>query len=241
LEIEQLLGGKMNNKTVFGVLATAFALSYGPSVSAELLASAASKAEEETFEVGVSFVDSTVTLKGSDSNIDNTDVDRQMIPVYAAYGLNDMMDAYAGVAMILKSEAEDVNGDGDGLAWGGGIRGNLPFGDEFTLRGYAQFLYISEEYDDGLKGNGWFLDVGALAMYEASDDLNIYGGLELAPTENFELKTSGQYSGGPFDLERDDLLTIRLGAKFNMDTFFLRGEAAFAGEQSFTIGAGMPL
>jgi hypothetical protein len=228
----------MSKKTVLTVLAVVAALGYGASVSAELLASPTSKAEAEAFELGAAFISSEITLENDG---DDSDIERQMISVYGAYGVNDMVDVYAGVAMILKAEADDINADGDGFGWGGGIRGDLPIGDEVTLRGYTQFLYISEEYDpDGLDGEGWFVDVGVLAMYEASDDVNIYGGLELAPFDNFEVKVSGDYlNHQTIDFERDDLLTIRLGAKFDIEDLFLRGELAFAGEKSFTIGAGM--
>lgn len=45
----------MNRNTVFGALVTAAALSYGSTASAEFLASAASKTEAETIEVGAAF------------------------------------------------------------------------------------------------------------------------------------------------------------------------------------------
>ncbi len=228
----------MNRNTVFGALVTVAALSYGPMASAELLASAASKAEADTIEVGAAFISSTVTFEAT--GYVDSDIERQMIPVYVAYGVSDTVDVYAGVAMILKSSFKDSNvGEGDGLGWGGGFRGDLPFGDDFTLRGYAQFLYISEEYTDQsnrtFEGSGWFADLGVLAIHELSDEFNVYAAFEIAPFDDFEVKERTT----TIDVERADLLTMRLGAKFNMDTFFIRGEAAFAGEESFTIGAGM--
>lgn len=219
------------------ILSTAVLLA-GNSVYAELLIDPIGSAEDGT-EVGAAFTSSSIEY---DVNGDD-EIDRTMLSAYAAFEAADEVDAFVAVAYSHKVEAEGINDDDAGIILAGGVRGVLPIDVDFDLRGYAQLAYIDETYlnknGGEVTGNGLELSIGALAVKEL-DEFEAYGGIELVPFGNFELETSGNRTGSA-DLDRDSLFGLRLGARFDVDDFVIRGEVAFIGEQSFTVSISKPL
>lgn len=194
------------------------------------------------------------------------DLDRTFIGITGAYGISDTLDVYGTFANIMKAEAEDVNDDGSGTAYAIGLRGAIPFNGNIHLSGYVQYLSIEEDYgsergfvDVYIPGVGTFFDVsgkleyegklkelsgGVVASMQASNEVTLYGGLELVAMSDAELKMKrsatiqGVAVGDEitFDGERADKIGFRLGAQYNAEAagFFL--STVFGHETGFMLG-----
>ena len=130
--------------------------------------------------------------------------------------------------------------------------------------GYAQLEYIADDfgsrvtiypgtYDvtEKFSASGMEFGGGVLGLLEVSDQLFVYGALELIPfgTMGWEEEINENplsstldpiQEKNSYDSERDNMFGIRVGAKYMInDEMFVRGEFSAVGEKSFIFGVGM--
>ena len=199
------------------------------------------------------------------------EADRTVLSGYGAVGLTDWLDLFASGGYIINSDGI-WHTDASGFVIAGGARAELWKRDNFSLMGYAQASYLSEEYEEedwyhyvrsGSFGGGTFtsdtysqnppndggpyeivgldasatlteLALGFLWRYEL-DKLALYGGIELVPVSDGEMKSDLLDSKS--DFERTGMFGIRGGATYRVrDDMFLRGEVTLVGEQTFNLG-----
>jgi len=173
------------------------------SANAELLVNPVSKSAMGAWEGSGYFGLSSVEYESGGSS---ADLDRTYLGATFAYGLNKSLDVYGSLAYTLKTEWENSSSDGSGYMLGGGIRANIPANMEVALHGYAQLLFIDEDYGTGPDGEETYLVAGVVAAKSLDKNIKLYGGLELNLLSDLDI--------GSISAERDNFLGIRLGANF---------------------------
>ena len=207
--------------------------------SAELFTDPSAKSAAGKFRGSAYFGTSTVEYKNKDTAIKG-DVDRTFLGISGAFGINDAVDAYASFALITKAETEDYPGDDTGTAIAFGIKGVLPIQGDVKLHGYAQYLMIDEDYGSAyfstLSAEETLISLGVVAAKEV-ENITLYGGAELALSSDAE-GTQNFTTGGTrkYDVERNDMLGVRAGARINAGQVDIDIGLALVHETNFTIG-----
>ncbi len=219
-------------KIIMAVLSVT-AMLFVNTAQAELMVNPTASAENGEMEGGVALSFSSISYEVPG---DNSDVDRKMLSAYGAMNVQDEIDIFGALGYTFQSELDGRNGDDTGFALAGGVRATLPIDGDFKVRGYGQLFYFDEDYGNSLSGTGIELSLGVLAIKEI-EELKIYGGVELVPFDDSELK--GNLA--TIDLERDNIFGLRVGANYQLnDQLLLRGELALISETTVTVGLSMP-
>ncbi|MCB0323575.1 MAG: hypothetical protein KDD69_08375, partial [Bdellovibrionales bacterium] len=171
-------------------------------------------------------------------DIGNGDIERTIIGAGFGYGLTPVVDLYGELGYIAEAELEDVDDDDDGFLFGGGFRGIVYHQSQFSLHGRGGFRFITEDYGDDADGDLTEVELGLVARYAVNRQLGIYGGLDLVPFSDGDIDVSG---GGSADIERDDLLGVRLGIEGQLEGIGLNAEFGLVSEEAFIFRATIPL
>jgi len=170
------------------------------------------------------------------------DIERTLVGGYAARGVNDTLDFFAGGAYIPKAEAEDyyLDDDGDGSMVGVGLRARINALTAIQLSAYGQLHLISESYGS-FPGVGGDVDgtitelLAGVATVLELEQLALYGALEVVPFSDGEIDFP---FFGTVDIERDSLVVVRLGGNMQLGESIVRAEIGLGGEQTVTVAFG---
>lgn len=194
--------------------------------NAELLVNPVSKSKLNNWEGSGHFGISITEYKvGSIS----PDIDRTFIGGTFAYGMNQSIDIYGTLSYTLESELENSTSDGSGYILGGGVRGKIPANFEVALHGYAQLLFIDEDYGNNLDGEETTLMIGVVAAKDLQNNIKLYGGVELNLISDMDIGTASA--------DRDNFLGFRLGANFTMGNLLLNINTALIHETGVFLSA----
>ncbi len=233
-------------------------LGYSATVSAELLIDPVGKSEVGKGEIGAFFGNSTVkysTTNPVTSKKGTTDVKRQYISAYYAYGLSENVNLFATGGFILKAKVdgdESATSGDTGFVFGGGARGNidLDLAPGVDVSWYAQLLIIKEDYGS-LKAGDYEvariesstkdLSVGAVVAKTLKEGITIYGGPEFVFYKDGDVDWSfiGDIKKTE-SFERDKSFGLRLGGRKEISGMTFSVNAALMNESSFSIGVNMP-
>ena len=218
-------------------------VSVGFSVSASggLIVDPVGKNKKGHFQIGVHNSSATTAylvdcdgcgIDGQNEKSD-TDIIRNGVTIYGAYGVGETLDLYFGTTYNLKSEIEnfdgrksDISGD-SGFEIGVGLRARLVNSNSIKLISYAQLEYITDdlgtivdkiyysggdwdEYVFTNSASGMELSGGLIGLFKVRENLSVYAGLELVPFGTIEMESkfeSSSYSGGTVTYNRDDSVT----------------------------------
>ena len=209
------------------VLATGvFMIAAVNSAHAELFANPVSKSKTGAWEGSGHFGLSSVEYEVGASS---PEIDRTFLGATFAYGMNNSIDIYGTLSYTLEAEVENSSTDGDGIIFGGGVRGQIPTNMEVALHGYAQLVFIDEDYGGNADGEETYLMAGVVAAKALDNNIKLYGGLELNLIGDLEV--------GSTDADRDDFLGFRLGANFTMGNLLLNVNTALIHESGIFISA----
>lgn len=153
------------------------------------------------------------------------DADDTIIGGYVGYGLYNGVSIYGALGYATE--------DGGGYTMALGAKGALYQKGPLQITCYGHYQYLSEDEDSVEFTFGEFI-IGSLATYSPNDQLSLFGGLELIPFSDGEIS----FSDMEVDVERDGIFNIRAGALYDFGPMYLRGDAAFGSETSFTIALG---
>src|SRR5690606_4162026 len=136
-----------------------------------------------------------------------------------------------------EAELEDFDDDDDGIPIGGGLRGAIYTERQVSVHARGGFRYIREDYGPGAAGDLLELETGIVARYALSDRFGAYGGVDLVPYSD------GEVEAGPADtdIERDDIIGLRLGADFRLDPVVINAEFGLISEDSFVLRVTLPI
>jgi hypothetical protein len=166
----------------------------------------------------------------------NVSVDRTILGLAGALGLNRSMDAYGEIGYVVESELED-GGDDDGFLLGGGVKGMLHQDGRFSLFGSAGVRFVTEEYGGGAEGEFFEVPLGLIARGQVRPDFGLYAGLDVIPYSDGEL----DFRRGSTDVDRDDPVGMRLGADYKLDRAIINAEFALISEEAFILRVGFPI
>jgi hypothetical protein len=196
------------------------------SAHAELLVNPVGKSKPGAWQGSGHFGISSVEYEVGNSS---GDIDRTFLGATFAYGMNNTIDIYGTLSFTLEAELENAPSDGDGFILGGGVRGQIPSDMGVALHGYAQLLFIDEDYGSNIDGEETYLMAGIVAAKALDNNIKIYGGLELNLIGDLEINS--------VDADRDDFLGFRLGANFNAGNFLIDVNTALIHENGIFVSA----
>lgn len=176
------------------------------------------------------------------------EVERMVIFGGMDYGLGKDTDLVFQAGFIVDSEYDDTELDGSGFMAGGGVRSRFFREGRMSASGHAFMNYLTEEFEGGYQVGAVKSDVtlevsllefhvGATATFAATPAFHLFGGLELVPISDgdADLKFKSGVNTGSTDtnVERDDIMNLRLGAIIKTESIDLSPFLIFAGETTF--------
>lgn len=178
------------------------------------------------------------------------DVERKTLGAELSYGVTPDVDVVAQLGLIMESEIEDVDEEGDGFTFGAGVRALAYRSGKTSVTGFGMFNYQTEEfeYDVGAADVKYELDtydfhIGGMVSHAVTPTVAPYAGIDLVAFDDGEgkstVKVAGQSQSDDSDVERDDILNLKLGANFQVSKAQVRPEATLIGEQTFSLSAGV--
>ena len=215
----------------------------------QLMFEAAGKAGAGTIEVGIAGGMSTVEYDVDD--LGDNEIERSAVAVNAAYGLTPMIDLCGALAYLVDVEPEGWHDSGDGLAIAGGLRACVMERDPLAVYAYGQILYLTEDFGEGWIEDGGFavrvdgentlmeLTIGALCTYPLMDAVTVYAGAEVVAMSEGEVELDAGAMSADYDHERNDVLGVKLGARYDLQSYWLRAELGLINEETILLGAGM--
>jgi len=233
------------------VLFALFLGTLAPSAFGQLIVNPTGKASDGAFEAG-----GLLWIGEVDYDADgDVTVERTVLGVGVAYGLDPMIDIYGAIGTISKAEIDtEIEGfawddEGDGYMMAVGIRGQAAARDAINFFAYGQLQHISEDYGElnrlgvtvSTEADIQELIVGAGAKHAINEQFSLYGAAELVPYSSGD--GEAEITGVPdkvsdsSDVERDSVLGVRIGSLYQVDRWAIRGEFALIAEQSFSLGA----
>jgi hypothetical protein len=184
--------------------------------------------------VGAVFASSDVDME-VENNID-ADIERKILGAIFEHGIADSMAIFAHIG--LSTDVEIGRADGDGFTLGVGAKYRFYHEDRVKIIGYGAFNrfdddveYLNIESEVTLNE----LHMGGVGVYEINPSVEAYGGLEIVPYSNGEVDSEG--SAIDYDIERDDLVSLKLGANVYVKGFVLRPEFTLLSEQTLALSA----
>jgi len=166
---------------------------------------------------------------------------RKTLGVTFDYGVANRLDITGQFGYIMDLEIESNSDDGKGFVFGFGGRCLIHSSYQFRVYGYSFFAYQKEEIDRNSYGKSeittYDLHLGGIVGFPLSPKMQPYLGLDLIPMDDGEIKTTiGSYSGKT-DIERDDIVNIKLGLDAFFDNVLIRPELTLFGEQTIVLSA----
>lgn len=181
-------------------------------------------------ELGLSFSD---TEYETDNNV-QADIDRKTLGLAVAFGMSAYLDIIAQAGMIFEADFEGQ--DDQGFLVGGAVRGQVYQQDDIMVYALGELIYIAEDYSNSLEASHLSFSLEANFLWSLNEHIDLYGGVGLIPFSDGELDAG---AASDVDIERDDLLSVRIGASFDTGRgFFVRPDIKILGEQTFTVSVG---
>ena len=166
-----------------------------------------------------------------DVQVADFELERTYAAFTGIYGLSSSIDLYGSFVPVF--DIDNGNFEGDGFTFAGGVRHGLNILG-FDLGTYAQFSFVSEEYE--LNGNatsdvnGYELIAGAMFKFPLARTTTAYAGPELVLLSEFDVENSSE------EWERDNGLGIRGGVNHNLGSFTLFADLIILSEETLTFG-----
>jgi hypothetical protein len=160
------------------------------------------------------------------------------------YGMTPVLDVFGQAGLIFESEFDDSDVDGSGFMFGAGTRFVIHNERPLRVNGYGLLNMTFEDFKEGsvkCKSNITDLHGGVTTSFAATPTIAPYGGIDLAVHSDGKVKCKASSVSSSSDIERDDLLSIRLGATFDFSNMYLRPEAIVAGESTIILALGTRL
>ena len=223
-------------------------LAYGQMLSNPTLVSG-----KDQNQVGGGFTMSKLDIEDEDGDADS--IERRILFGELSFGFSPKVDLFGHIGMITDSkytnyveDGEDLNIEGgDGILFGGGIRGQVHKSRDGHFNAYGVFNMIEENITDKVTANDvkikldvstTQISLGGVYTHQYSSTLQPYGGLEFHLDEDSEVKSKVENRDSvKEDIERDRAMNLRVGANIAAEGFNIRPELILLGERTMTLSA----
>ena len=189
------------------VLAAFLAIFAAAPAFAEILYNPALTLGPDRLAAGGSFTKSKVEMEARTS----FDIERSFFAGEFHYGIDSDLRVLGQMGLSNKVEYENSD-SGDGYLFGVGaaMQVHRSGPTKFVLHGVLN--YISEDFSSG-NVDATLVEIhsGLLAVHTMKNNFEVYGGLDLIPYSDGDIKPTGS---SRVSMERDDLFNLRLGAQF---------------------------
>lgn len=172
------------------------------------------------------------------------DIERKILGLGVSFPLGSNAYGDFGLGLITETEAENRDEEGSGYQLLFGAKGMVHRSGNIGVNVNGSFSLLSESIKDGnVKDELEIteLRLGSTVNAFVSSKIIPYAGLELTLLSDGTWKTKTPVSTSKFDFERDDILGLRLGAKFLLGQAALKAEALLLGERTLTFGIDLAL
>ncbi len=166
---------------------------------------------------------------------------RKTVGVVFDHGIASKVDITGQLGYIMDLEVESNHEDGKGFVLGFGVRGLLHSTNQLRVYGYGFFAYQKEDinYSSGGKMDITTYDfhLGSVIGFPLSSKIQPYFGLDLVAINDGDVEAKSGSVSVKSDIERDDIVNIKLGLSAFFDAIILRPELTLFGEQTFVFSA----
>ena len=163
------------------------------------------------------------------------EIERKTVGLGLVYKINPSVGLLFQAGHTMKAEYKNSSlEDGKGYMLGAGANFLMYRHNRLSLIGYGLLNFVSDEYKPKkVEMEVTDIHLGLLTAIRGNNVVTFYGGFDLVPYSDGELK----YKKYKADVERDDLFNLKLGLDFTLPGVNLKPEVTLFGEKSFTLAA----
>ena len=199
-----------------------------------------------------------VNIKSSDIDYESDDddsggIDRKIISAGLSKSLSPLVKIFGFINYSFDGELPiNIGSDRDGSAdlesgYGLSVGGSYLFWDQevFAAQAFGQMNYTFEEtfkysgINVDFAFDGYEFLAGVMGIYRLLPEFQIYTALELVPYSDFSMEIDGSISRDEWDLKRDQILGVKAGLLYDLETWFVKGEAEIGSEQALGFFGGI--
>jgi hypothetical protein len=165
-------------------------------------------------------------------------VDRKILAGGLSYGISSQASLLVQGGLIYDADFKNSDEDGKGGLLGFGANLQVHRIRAMSFGSYLFMNYTTEKYDSGavdVQLSAIDLHLGAVATFLVSDSLQPYCGLEIIPYSDGEFEVDSGILNVAVDLERDNLLNLKLGINIAFGALAFRPEVILMGEETFVL------
>jgi hypothetical protein len=188
------------------------------------------------FGIGPSLSLSEIDYKNEDDNVFG--VERNTIGLGVVGGITRNVSLLFQAGHTYESKFNESKLEGEGYMFGGGIGFEMYSHKRVTMVGYGLLNYVSDTYKlknhrpkKEIKMTVTDLHLGWITLLRANQYISLFGGLDLVPYSDGKIT----YRDYELEVERDDLVNLKLGMSFDLPSVTIKPEVTLIGEKTFTM------
>lgn len=169
------------------------------------------------------------------------EIERNLIGFEGSYGVTPKVDLVGQMGFIAETKYDKIDKDGDGFVVGTGVRFELIKVPKVQLLGHAVFSYQKEEIEKDpvkLEIKTRELHAGLTTAILAAKNFVPYLGFSLVVLNEGEGTLTFPNFNETADIEREDVIALKLGLNIKIDALCIRPEVTMLGEKTVTLGVG---
>ena len=172
-------------------------------------------------------------------------IERTALGAELSHGFGKTFDGVATLGLTLDSKASNLPKDDGGVSLGFGGRGTVYRQGQAGVVMYGFFNWIQDKFkstgDGKYEFSSYDLRFGGTFSVAVEGRFQPYAGVDLAVLRGGSEEVSVGGISFKSDVEKDDVVAIKLGMNILAGTVMLRPEATLLGEQTLTFAAGLLL
>lgn len=229
-------------RTILGLLFGLAALSSRPAL-AQMIVDPAYTNGDNNSSVAPVLQASEIEYNG---HYEDFDIDRTILGVEFSMGVAPVVDIFGDVGLIAKTEIEDWDDDGQGFTLGAGGRGVVWSNHLLSVVVYGLYDYQRESFEGHRGGRGWKFKMetwelhgGGTCTWLATPKVHPYAGVDHVLVDDGEGRSTydGIAGTAKTDIDREDIINLKVGSHFLLGKAILRPEATIMGERTITASA----
>jgi hypothetical protein len=213
-------------------------LLYGTLAKSQILVDTVSPNKASDLYLGPVFSFSTIEYK--DDNDNTFKVERKTIGLGINYKISQNVGLLFQAGYTLKSKFIGANETykGKGYMFGAGANFTMYRKGKVAFLGYGLLNYVSDDYKKPIFSmNVTDIHLGGILAIQANHAVTFYSGVDLIAYSGGTVK----YQKSEVDIERSDMLSLKLGLDFTLSNVNIKPELTLLGEKTFTLSASFAL
>jgi len=205
------------------------------SAKGQILVDTVSVVHQGELSIGPSLSFSEIQYKDKDDNTGK--IERNTLGLSLVYKLNPDVSLLLQAGDTYKATYKGrgtYNNRVDGNMFGGGLNFVMYKYDNVAFIGYGLINYVTDSFDKPtFDVNLTDIHVGAITAVKGTDTVTFYGAVDLVPYSKGTLK----YDRFNVDVQRDEMVNLKLGLDFTLPGVDIKPEVTLLGEKAVTLTA----